>query len=175
MWKWVGLFLRKNRLLRCWGWLSLLNWIWALTWSLLLKLPLRKLEPWFVLWSFFLLRLLCKPINLPYGHAWNTVVMSGLLLLIATWNCCISHKNDMLDCWSFFAASWTLGSSLKCSQLKSSTCITLVDVRLNWLNWFHIFILEGGLLVFLIDCMIFLSLFLNSFFPGLLNSGIFCL
>ena len=37
--------------------------------------------------NFFLLRLLCIPINLPYGHAWNTVVMSRLVLLIATWNC----------------------------------------------------------------------------------------
>ena len=59
MWKWMGLFLRKNHLLRCWGWPSLLNWIGALTLSLLLKLPPRKLESWFVLWSFFLLRLLC--------------------------------------------------------------------------------------------------------------------
>ena len=25
MWKWIGLFLRKIHLLRCWGWLSLLN------------------------------------------------------------------------------------------------------------------------------------------------------
>ena len=34
---------------------------WALTLSLLLKLPPRKLklELWFVLWNFFLLRLLC--------------------------------------------------------------------------------------------------------------------
>ena len=23
--------------------------------------------------------------NLPYGHVWNTVVMSGLVLLVATW------------------------------------------------------------------------------------------
>ena len=44
MWKWMGLFLRKNHLLRCWVWPSLLNWIVALTISLLLKLPLRKLE-----------------------------------------------------------------------------------------------------------------------------------
>ena len=43
MWKWPGLFLRKNCLLRCWGWLSLLNWIWALILCLLLKLPPRKL------------------------------------------------------------------------------------------------------------------------------------
>ena len=38
MWKWMSLFLRKNHLLRCWGWPSLVNWIEALTISLLLKL-----------------------------------------------------------------------------------------------------------------------------------------
>ena len=37
--------------------------------------------------SFFLLRLLCISINLPYSLAWNIVVMSGLLLLAATWKC----------------------------------------------------------------------------------------
>ena len=58
MWKWMGLLLRKNDLLRCWGWFSLLNWIGDLILSLLLKLPPRKLEPCFVLWSSFLQRLL---------------------------------------------------------------------------------------------------------------------
>ena len=38
---------------------------------------------------------------------------------------------------------------------------TLVDVHLNWLNWFHFLILMGGLLVILIDCMIFLSPFVD--------------
>ena len=89
----MGLFLRKKHLLRCWGWLSLLNWIGALTLSLLLKVPPRKLEPWFVLWSFFLLRLLCISRNLTYGHVWNTVVMSRLVLVVATWNCWISYWN----------------------------------------------------------------------------------
>ena len=93
MWKWMRLFLRKNQLWRCWGLLSLLNWIWALTLSLLLKLPPRKLESWFVVWSLFLLRLLCISINLPYTHAWNTVFMSGLVLLVSPWNCWISYKN----------------------------------------------------------------------------------
>ena len=79
MWKWRGLFIREYHLLRCWGWLSILNWIGVLTLSLLLKLPSRKLEPWSVLWSFFLLRLLCISINLPYSFAWNTVVVFGLL------------------------------------------------------------------------------------------------
>ena len=86
-WKWMGLFLRKNYLLRYWGWLSLLNWNGAFTLSLLLKLPPRKFEPWFVLSSFFPLRLLCISINLLYAHAWNTVVTPGLLPLVATCNC----------------------------------------------------------------------------------------
>ena len=97
MWKWIGLFLRKNNLLRCWGWLSLLNWIEALTLSLLLKLPPRKLEPWFVLWSFLLLRLFCISINLPYSHAWNTVVVYGLVLLVTSWNCWISYINGYAE------------------------------------------------------------------------------
>ena len=87
MWKWMGLSLRKNEVLRCLGWIFLLNWIEAFTLSLLLKVPWRKLEPWFVLQSFFLPRLLCISVNLPYGHEWNTVVMPELLLLVATWNC----------------------------------------------------------------------------------------
>ena len=39
----MGLFLRKNHLLRCWGFLSLLNWIGALALSLLLKLVPAKI------------------------------------------------------------------------------------------------------------------------------------
>ena len=93
MWKWMGVVLKENHFLRCWGWLSLLNWIGALALSLLLILRPRKLEPWFVLWSFFLLRLLSISINLPYSHPWNTVVMSGLVLQVATCNCWISYKN----------------------------------------------------------------------------------
>ena len=39
--------------------------------------------------------------------------------------------------------------------------ITLIDVLQNWLKWFHFLFLEGGLLVLLIDCIIFLSPFLD--------------
>ena len=67
---------------QCWKNLSL-------TLPLLLKLSWKILEPWFVPWSFFLLHLLCISINLPC----NTVVMSWLVLLVATWNCWISYKN----------------------------------------------------------------------------------
>ena len=83
MWKWIGLFLRKNHLLRCWGWLSQL-----------LKFPPRKLEPWSGI-----------SINLPYAHAWNTVVMLGLVLLAATWNCWINYKNICRTIGSFLTAS----------------------------------------------------------------------
>ena len=37
----------------------------------------------------------------------------------------------------------------------------LVDVHLNWLNWFHFLILVAGPLVLLIGCIIFLTPFLG--------------
>ena len=72
MWRWMGLFLNRNNLLKCWDFISLLNWIWALTLSLLLKLPPRKLEPCFFVWSLFFLRLLFISLNLPCGLAAST-------------------------------------------------------------------------------------------------------
>ena len=54
IWKWMGLFLRKNHLWRRWGWLSLPNLILALRLPIFVKLLPRTLEPWFVLWSFLL-------------------------------------------------------------------------------------------------------------------------
>ena len=85
--KWMGLFLKKNNLLRHCDSSSLLNWIGALALSTLLKLLPRKLEP------FFLLRLLFISINLPYSFAWNTIVTSGLVLLSATWICSVSYRS----------------------------------------------------------------------------------
>ena len=64
----------------------------------------------------------------------------------------------MQECWSFTCClSCTLGSSSKCSQLKPFLYIgiKLVDVHLNWFNWLHFLILEGGLLIILINCMHF--------------------
>ena len=59
----------------------------------------------------------------------------------------------------------------------------MVDVNVNWLNWFHFLILEEGQLIILIDCMIFLSPFLDVTrmpvstvsFLAHLDSGILCL
>ena len=84
----------------------------------------------------------------------------------------------------------TVGPSLAASleplahrRNVASIGITLVHVHLNWLNWFHFLILEGDLLVILIDCMIFLSPFLDVTrmsmstvsFLAQLGSGILCL
>ena len=61
--------------------------------------------------------------------------------------------------------------------------ITLVDVLQNWFSWFHFLFFEVGPLVILIDCMIFLSPFLDVTrmsmstvsFLAQLDPGILCL
>ena len=77
--------------------------------SLLLKLPSRKLEPWFVLWSFFHLRLLCISINLPYSHTWSAVVMFGMLLLVAL----VLELMDKLQKWICMIVGPSLAVSLE--------------------------------------------------------------
>ena len=72
----------KKSLFKMLGWLSLLNRISVLTLFLLLQVPPRKMKPWLILWSFFLLRLIFIFINLPYTHVGNTVATSGLVPLL---------------------------------------------------------------------------------------------
>ena len=156
MWKWMDLFLGKNHLSRCWGWFSLLNWIEARTFSLLLNLPPRKLESWFILWSFLFLRLLFISINLPYSHAWNTVFWAGA-------PSCYLELLDKLQkpiCRivgpSLPFAHCQVVASLKffyryyfgrCSFEQAE----LIPFPFSW----------GSLLAILIDCMMFLSPFLD--------------
>ena len=182
MWKWIGLFLRKNYLLRFGGWLSLLNWIGAFKYICIAKTASKKLEPWFALWHLFFLKLLCISINLPYGHAWNTVIMSGLVLLVATWNCWINYKNGYtrllvlhllphLNPWLIVEMSAEVYRYYfgRCSSVLAE----LVPILYS----------RGSLLVILIDCMVFLSPFLGvtrmsmstvSLFAQL-DPAIFCL
>ena len=84
-------------------------------------------------------------------------------------------KLHMQNCWPFTRCfSWTLGSSWKCSQLRSSVGINFEDVHMNWLNWFHFVILEGGLLVTLYKLhdfsvsihICYKDVYANSFFPS---------
>ena len=81
-------------------------------------------------------------------------------------------KTNMQDWWSFTCCF--SGSSSKCGQRNSfSIGFTLVDVLQNWLNWLHFPFLDVGLLVTLIDCMIFSvtiprcykDVYVKSFFP----------
>ena len=89
-------------------------------------------------------------INLPQVHAWNTVVMSGLVPLVATWNCPISYKNGYAGLLVLHLLP-LLNPWLNVGMQPAS------DVYLNRLNWFHFLFLEGGVLVILLFCMIFLS------------------
>ena len=54
-----------------------------------------------------------------------------------------------------------LSHATAASANVASLGITLVDALLKWLNWFHFLFLEAGLLLIQIDCMIFLSPFLD--------------
>ena len=92
--KWISLSLMKTRHLRFLECLSLLIWIGARKMSLLLKLSPRELE--LCSMKFFLLRLHFIYINIPFHFAWNTTVMSELMLMIATWTYCISHRKRLL-------------------------------------------------------------------------------
>ena len=58
--------------------------------------------------KFFLLRLLCMSINLPDSLAWNTVVMSGLVVLAATEMSDKLHKQICRTVGLSFAASLEL-------------------------------------------------------------------
>ena len=83
------------------------------------KTASKKIGTLTVLWSLFLLRLLRISTNLPYSEVWNTVAMSGLMLLVAMWNYWISYKNGYAGLLETCSLSWILGSLSKCSQLKS--------------------------------------------------------
>ena len=95
------------------------------------------------------------------------MVMHGILLclgwcpLVATWNCQISYKNGyagLLFLHLLPVLNLRLIVEMQPAQVFS-VGVTLADVYLNWLNWFHFLILEVGLLVILKDCMIFVSPF----------------
>ena len=142
----------------------------------------KKLNSRFLLKSFVLLRLLFEvSINLLYDHAWNTVVISGLVFLIATWISWISYRNRPVGLlvihFILLLKSWLI---IKISPAKA---FTLVDDHLSWLNWFQFLILVGGPLVIIIDSLIFIFLFLDGIRMSMLTvsfltqpySGILCL
>ena len=118
--------------------------------SLLLKLSPRKLEPWFILWSFFLLRLSCTSIKWCMKYC------------CYVWAGAPSHYLELLDklqkqiCGTIRPSSAVshepLAHHQNVARLSLFNMYQLVD-------WFHFLILERALLVILIGCMIFLSPF----------------
>ena len=103
----------------------LLNWIGAFTLSLLLNWSLRKLESWFVLSCFFPLRFLFVSLSLPSGLAWNTIVSSGEVLLIAAWICWISCRNRYVGLLVLHSHSSLSNSSLFNKSLSLSVSLFL--------------------------------------------------
>ena len=57
------------------------------------KTASKKIGTLFILWGFFLLRLLFISMNMPYEIPWNTAVMSVMVLLAMTLICWISCRN----------------------------------------------------------------------------------
>ena len=128
--------------------------------------------------AFYLYKSTICPCMECYCHTW-----AGALI------CCLELL-DKLQKRICRTVGPTLAASLEplvhCRNLANlslfySIGITLIDVNQNQLNWF--FFLEGGLLVFLIDYMIFQSPFLDVTMISLsivsflaqLDSGILCL
>ena len=103
---------------------------------------------------------------------------------------CYLELLDKLQKWICRTIGPSFAASLELlSHRRNATSLSLFSRNyfgrcyLNWLNWFHFLILVRGLLVILIDCMIFLSPFLDvarksmstvSFLTHL-DSGILCL
>ena len=110
-----------------------------------------------VLWSLFYLRLLCISINLPYGYACNTVNLPGLVCYLGklqkrifrTVGFSLAASLELLA-HHWIVASLSLFYSY-CVFRCSSTLAQLLPLPYS----------RGGLLVILIDCMIFLSPFLD--------------
>ena len=86
--KWNG---KINHLLRCWGWLSLLNWIEAFTLSAGKSDP-KKIGASIHSMKFFSSEVALYLYKSTITHEWNTVVTSELMPLVATWNCYTSYK-----------------------------------------------------------------------------------
>ena len=103
-----------------------------------LLLPTRKLEPGFVPWSFFHRRFFFICISLQNSLTLNTAVISGLVLLTEIWIWLqISYRNGYVRLLILhllpIVNSWLI---VTIASLSISIVITLVDVHLNWLNWF---------------------------------------
>ena len=77
--KWMGLVLRKNHLLKMLGLTFSSKLDWGSYTIPIAKTASKKIGDLICSMKFVSPRLLCISINPSYGHAWNTVVTSGLV------------------------------------------------------------------------------------------------
>ena len=180
MWKWMGLFLRKNYLWRCWSWFCLLNWIVALTLSLLLILPPRKLEPWFVLSPEVAVYFYKSTIQLCMEyccHVWAGASGCSLELLDKPQQrICRTVGPSLAASLEPFAYRWNVAILSLSNRYYFGRCSSDLSQLVPLVR-------ERGLLIILIDCMIILSSFLDVTrmsmstvsFLAHLHSGVLCL
>ena len=132
----------------------------------------RKIQSWFILWSFCLLKLFfswsTKRPYMEYScHVWTRALICYLDVL------------DKLQKLVYRTVSSSITASLELLALRRN--LWIYD-HLNWLSCFHFLTLMGCLLVFLIGCMIFchefeMDVFVNCFFSrtGRPTLEFFCL
>ena len=157
-WKWIGLFLRKNRLLKCWGLTFFLNWIGALR-----KIASKKIGALIYSKKFLSpeVALYLNKYNIRWCVEYLCHVWTGT-------SCCYAELLDKLQKQICQTVGPSLVASLEplaCRQSVASLSLFyryyLLDFYLNWLIWFQFLVLVGDLMVILINCMIFLSPFLD--------------
>ena len=117
------------------------------TMSLLLRLPLRKLKPWFI--TFFLSTLSFISKNLPSDLAWN--VWAGAP------NCYLDIFEKLQKALAYCQTMASLSLFYRYYFERCSFCLSQMD-------WFIFFILVEDSFTFLKGCMIFLSPELNCMF-----------
>ena len=181
MWKWMVLLLRKKHLLRCWGWLSLLlDWgsyivSIAKTASKKIGALIRSMKFLSPEVALYLYKSTIRPWMEYCCHVWAGAPICYLEL---------ADKLKKQICR-------TVGPSLAASLELLAHLQNVVNLSLFYRYYFGrcsselvpFLILEGDLLVILIDCMIFLSPLLDVTrmsmstvsFLAKLDSGILCL
>ena len=70
--------------------------------------------------------------NLQYNLAWNAVVMSGLVLLAASWNCFLIGFSV---CFNLFVLLFLVNP---CLSMAFQLCMEWIPIRKKLLNWFVI-------------------------------------
>ena len=87
-------FLDEKSLFKMLGWTSSYKLDWVSQIISIAKTTSKKIGVFICSLKFFLLRLFCFSVNPPINHVWNIVVTSGLVPLVATWNCQASYKSE---------------------------------------------------------------------------------